>query len=449
MKTEPVPGRTENRLAAPSRRPLRGRVFRLSLLSAAMMASAAGHAVEYGPFTLNGFAKAEVQNGSNHCLDCQRFPNEDKQRFWADELVPGREYKTTETHVTLLQPYLGVKFNLGHGFKVSGMLSQRWRDGKVDIQGYWYDKNVAISHEDYGSLRVGSMTTRAWSVADYPYGTNIGVPDVWASSGAGYGLLANAARYTSRIYDFADGDLVLEATYDRGNTAFKIHKPRFWELYAQYHRGDLVVDAMLQDARNGNAQAWGHGPFSSLTPFAQDDSKLGGSGQGIAMAMARYQIDSRIEVSGGVRRNRWSGAYAAITNPGPPAQWNSMFNVDWNGSLNGAPNPGYAATSVDETLGVRYRRGKWVGTVGFVHLGTANTDNPSERGQSNSATVGTLGLTYEFGQGLQFYSLAGTVHYSRLGLSPMSMPGNSAFTNVDSRVTKNGNWIGAGALYVF
>lgn len=415
----------------------------------ALSASASGQAVDYGPFSLNGFAKAEAQSGSNHCLTCQRFPDEDKQRFWADELVPGSPYATTHTHVTLVQPYLGAKFDLGGGFKIAGLLSQRWRDGKEDIQGFWYDKNVAISHEEYGSVRIGSMTTRAWSIADYPYGTNVGVSEVWGSSGAGYGVLANAVRYTSRLYDVAQGDLTLEATYDRGNTAFKIHKPRFFELYAQFHRGDLVVDAMLQDARNGNPQAWSHGPFSSLTPFAQDDSKLGGSGQGIAMVMARYQLSTQVELSGGVRRNRWSGAYAVITNAAAPAQWNSMFNVDWNGSVNGVANPGYAASSIDLMAGVRYRRGNWVGSAGLVHLGKARTANPQERGQSNSASVATLGLNYDYGNGFQLYSLAGAVHFSRLGLSPMSMPGNAAFTNVDARVTKNGNWIGAGVLYVF
>ena len=427
----------------------RHRALGMSLAAAGLCLPAASQAIDFGPFSLNGFAKVETQLGSNHCLDCQRFPNEDKQRFWADELVPGRAYKTSETHVTLVQPYLGVKFDLGRGFKLSGLLSQRWRDGKPDIKGFWYDKNVALSHEDYGSLRIGSMTTRTWSVADYPYGTNVGVADVWGSSGAGYGLLSNALRYTSRLLDVAAGDLVLEATYDRGDTGFKRNKPRFLELYAQYHRGDLVIDAMFQDARNGNPQAWSHGPFTGLTPFPADDAKLGGSGQSIAMAMARYQIDSRFEVSGGIRRNRWSGAYAVITRAGPPAQWNNMFNVDWNGTLNGVANPGHAATSVDLMLGLRYRFGPWVASTGMVHLGTASTDNPSERGQRNSATVNTLGLNYDFGNGFQVYGLAGIVNYGRLGLSPMSMPGNSAFTNVDSRVTKNGNWVGLGAVYVF
>ena len=442
-----------SRLAAPPQQPASRRAASLSLLAAALCMPAVSQALDWGPFSLTGFAKAEVQRGSNHCSphvnSCQALPNEDKQRFWADELLQGSPYQSTTTTVTLVQPYLGVKFDLPKGFKFAGLLSQRWRDGTPDIPGFFYEKNLAISHEDYGSLRVGAMTTRAWSVADYPYGTNVGLADVWGASGAGYGLLTNALRYTSRTLDVAEGDLVLEATYDQGNTGFKRNKPQFWEFYAQFHKGDLVIDAMVQDARNGTPVAWGHGPFTGLTPFPVDDAKLGGSGQSIAMAMARYQIDSRFELSGGVRRNRWSGAYAVITVPGSSAQWNNMFNVDWGGSLNGVANPGYAATSTDAFAGLRYRTGPWVAHTGMGYLGKASTDNPSERGQSNSALVNTLGLNFDYGQGLQFYGLAGMVHYSRLGLAPMSMPGNAAFTNVDSRVSRVGNWFGAGVVYVF
>lgn len=419
------------------------------LLAAGWLLPLTGQALDFGPFSLTGFAKGEVQQASNQCTDCQRFPGEDKQRFWADELVPGQPYGTEVKHVTLFQPWLGAKFDLGGGFRLSGLISQRLRDGKEDIPGFWYDKNLALSHEDWGSLRVGAMTTRAWSVADYPYGTQVGVADVWASSGAGYGLLARALRYTSRLLDVADGDLVLEASWDRGNSHFKQHAPRFWELYAQYHRGDWVVDAMYQDSRNGNPQAWGHGPFDGPSASAADDAKLGSSGQSIALLMARYQFDSRLELSGGLRKNRWSGAYAVITQPGPPALWNNMFNVDWNGTLNGVANPGYAASSIDWMLGARYRWGDWTASTGMVHLGQAQTDNPSERGQSNSATINSLGLSYELGHGVQLYGLAGRVQFRQLGLSPMSMPGNAAFTGVDSRVTTSGNWFGLGAVWVF
>lgn len=417
-----------------------------------LMTSVASHAIDFGPegmFSLTGFAKVEAQRGSNHCNDCQLFPLENKQRIWADDLVVGRPYGTNNTHVSLFQPWFGAKYDLGQGYKFNALVSQRWRDGKEDIPGFWYEKNMAISHDDYGSVRVGAMTTRTWSMADYPYGTNIGVADVWGSSGAGYGLLTKAVRYTSRVFDVAEGDLVLEASYDQGNRDFKIHKPQFLELYAQYHKGDLVVDAMYQDTRNGNPQAWSHGPFTSLTPNVADDAKLGGSGQSIAMVMGRYQWDARLELSGGVRLNRWSGAYAVITVPGAQAQWNNMFNVDWNGQLNGVPNPGYAATTTDFMLGARYKMGQWTAHTGLAYLGKADTKNPSERGQSNSALINTLGLGYDAGQGLQVYGFVGVVNYSKLGLAPMSMPGNSAFTNVDSRVTRSGNWAGLGAVYVF
>ena len=419
------------------------------LLIAGLVTSAASQAVDFGPFSLNGFAKAEVQQGSNQCVDCQRFPGEERQRIWADELVIGKPYGTRTTTVTLAQPYLGVKFDLGRGFKLAGLISQRWRDGKIDIDGWWYDKNIAVSHEEYGSLRVGSMTTRAWSIADYPYGTNVGVADPWGSSGAGYGLLGHAARYTFRPIDFLDGDLVLEGTYDSGPPGWKVNKPQFVELYAQYVRGDLVVDAMYQDSRNGQPVAWGHAPFAGLTPFPADDSKLGGSGQSMAMVMARYQVNAKIEVSGGLRRNRWSGAYAIITVPGVSAQWNSMFNVDWNGKLNGVANPGYPVTTTDLMLGLRDRMGAWTASTAMVYLSKGDTSNPSERGQSNAVAINTVGLNYAFPSGFQLYGMAGLVNYARIGLAPMSMPSNIAFTNVDPRVTKSGNWFGLGAVYAF
>lgn len=427
-------------------------VFKAGAFAILLSSHAVSHAIDFGPdgmFSLTGFAKAEAQRGSNHCNDCQKFPAENKQRLWADELVIGKPYGTSNTHVTLFQPWLGAKYDLGQGFKFNALVSQRWRDGKEDIPGFWYEKNAAISHDDYGSIRIGAMTTRTWSIADYPYGTNIGVADVWGSSGAGYGLLTKAVRYTSRIMDVANGDLVLEASYDQGNRDFKINQPKFLELYAQYRQGDLVVDAMFQDSRNGNPQAWSHGPFTSLTPNIADDAKLGGSGQSIGMVMARYQWDARLELTGGIRRNRWSGAYAVITVPGDPAQWNNMFNVDWNGSLNGVANPGYAASSNDAMVGARYRIGQWTAHTGMAYLGKASTQNPSERGQSNSALVNTLGLGYDMGNGLQVYGFVGMVRYGRLGLAPMSMPGNAAFTNIDSRVTRSGNWAGLGAVYVF
>ncbi len=126
-----------------------------------------------------------------------------------------------------------------------------------------------------------------------------------------------------------------------------------------------------------------------------------------------------------------------------------MFNVDWNGTLNGVNNPGYSATSYDVMLGARYRMGQWIPSIGVVHLGTANTNNPSERGQGNSALIGVLGLQYDYGNGLKINIQGGTVHYARLGLSPLSMPGNDSFTAVDSRISQDGRWFTIDMTYGF
>ncbi len=426
-----------------------------AFIGTALLSGGAAQAIDYGPFSLTGFAKAEAGRVSTQCKNCQVDPTANKQFIWADELVQGQAYSAGNAHVTLFQPYLGVKYDLPKGFKVQGLLSQRFRDGKADFPGFLYEGNVAVSHDDYGSIRVGAMTTRGWSVADYPYGSNVGVADIWGSAGAGYGVLTRAARVQTRPLDVLEGDLVLEATYDQGKSGWTINKPSFVELYAQYHKGDLVVDAVYQNSKNGTPSAFGHGVFTGLTPFPADDSKLGSSSQGIAMVMARYQVDGRIELSGGLRANRWSGAYARITRPSSTSasgfdEWNDPFNVDWSKDLGGGVYKGYPATSMDIMLGARYRfLGNWTASTGMVHLGAAATSNPSDRGQSNSATVNTLGLNYDFKNGLQLYTSGTLVRYAKRGLSPTSMPGNAAFTNIDSRLKSSGNsWL-VGAVYTF
>ena len=428
------------------------KMLKLSLVAGYLALPGVSHALEFGPegmFSLTGFAEVSLTRANNQCDKCQFDPETDRQRLWADDVVPGRALYSKTRWFTQIQPYLGAKYNLGKGFKVEALLSQRFRDGKVDVKDYWYEKNVAISHDDYGSLRVGHMTTRAWSLTDYPYASAFGLSDAFASTGSGYGMLTNAVRYTSRIFDVAAGDLVLEATYDRGNTEFKVNKPSFVELWAHYGRGALVVDVMIQDARNGQPVAWGHAPFRGPAYSSADDAKIGGSSQSVAMVMTRYKVNPQIELTAGLRRNRWSGAYAAIINPTGP-QWNNMFNVDWGGSLNGVDNPGYSATSTDAMLGVRYRfLEKWVAATGMAYLGKAKTDNPLERGQSNTALINTVRLGYEYGNGLQFYGQAGMVHFKQQGLAPLSMPSHAAIQQIDSRVTKSGNWFGVGAVYSF
>ena len=434
-----------------------------------LASSSLGYALDFGPdgmFSLTGFAEGTTTAQSNYCLNCQvANKNTSKQLQAADAIIPGKSYSFATLTNWQVQPYLGAKRRLGQGYEVSATLSQRYRQGTVngnleetryaafvDVPDYWYEKNVALSHEDMGSVRVGAMTTRGWSVADYPYGGNLGLAEAWGASGAGYGMLANAIRLGSRPLDVAEGNLFLELTYDRGNTNFKRLRPSFFELYGQYSKGDLVLDTVVQHATNGSAGAWGHAPFSSVTPFVDDDSYVGTDGskfgethQSIVMAMARYQVNAKVEVSGGIRHNHWSGANVVFN---PATKWTSGFNVDYSNPF-ATSHPGYSASSIDAMLGARYRDGPWTYLVGMVYLGAAETRNPSDRGQGNSAIFGTLGARYALARGLELSGTAAMVHYGKQGLSPMSMPGNASFSNVDSRVTRDGYWITLGMLYSF
>ncbi len=424
-----------------------GRLRNIAVLTASLAASGASQAVDFGPFSLTGFAKGEIGWTSNYCDECQLRANEDRQRIWADDLALGKRYGTKFTHGWQFQPVLSANFDLGRGFKLTGALSQRYRDGEADFPGFLYDRSVTVKHEDYGALQVGAFVLRTWGFADYPYATDIGQSPTFGDSGAGYGLATKAIRYTSRVFDVAEGDLVAEMTWDRGNTDFKIHQPRLLEYWIHYGRGNLQLEFMIQDSKNGRPTSFTKGPFTSLTPNPADDPKLGESSQGVVLLLGKYRLNPKYEVSGGLRFNRWSGAYAVNTSGD---QWNAMWNVDWGSfDANGVPNPGYKARSTDLMFGVRRFDGPWTSHVGMSYLGRASTDNPRERGQSNSAWFGSVGTSYDFRNGLRVYGSLNAVFYDHKGLAPLSMPSHSAFSNVDSRVANQGNWITLGAVYNF
>jgi predicted porin len=424
-----------------------GPIRSAAVLSVALSMAGASQAVEFGPFSLTGFAKAEVGLGSNVCENCQLRPNEDRHREWADDLALGKRYDTQKFDGWQFQPTLNANFDLGQGFKLNGAISQRWRDGKKDFPGVWFDRSVTLKHEDYGAVQAGAFVLRTWGFADFPYGTDVGMSPAFSDSGAGYGLATKALRYTSPVMDLAGGDMVFEVTWDQGNTDFKTHKPRLMEYWVHYGSGDLRLDMMIQDSKNGRPSAFTKGPFTSLTPSAADDPKLGSSSQSTVLLLGKYRLNPKYEVSGGVRLNRWSGAYAVNTGGN---EWNAMWNVNWGGfDANGVPNPGYSARSTDVMLGLRRFDGPWTSHVGVTHLGKAKTSNPVERGQSNSAWFGSVGTSYDFRNGWRVYGSLNAVLYDRKGLAPLSMPSHSAFSNVDSRVTKQGNWITVGAVYNF
>jgi hypothetical protein len=420
--------------------------------AAIFFAAPIAHAVDLGPLTITGFAKQEFSRASNICNDCQVKPGEDRHRHWADDITPGKTFGTDDASGSLFQPYIATKeFNLGKGWRVKALYSQRWRDGKVDIPGVVYEKNATVLHEDYGMLQLGAFPARGWSVADYPYGTQIGVADAWGASGSGYGLLGNAIRYSLPVRDVADGDLYLETTVDRGDSPSKVYKPLFVELYAQYVKGPWVFDVVAQDAKNGAPSAWSHGPFRGITFDPSDDLKATDDNrQRILMAMARYQYDAKTVLFGGVRFNSWSGARGTCTGIVPGTTNDCFYTPFFNVEALDPASTAHSATSTDISLGATYRIDqKWSLSAGMVHLGKAKTSNETPRGQSNTMTMNTLGVGYDIKPGLNVYAFTGMVNYKHKGLAPLSMPGHAAFSGVDSRVSKTGNWGGVGLVYTW
>ena len=424
--------------------------------------STSAYAIDFGPFTLRGFGLAQLNWATNQCLDCQKNPDEDRQRSWADYILAGKKYEPKSTVFSLFQPYLELRpIYLGKGFQISALLSQRWRDGMIDLPGIWYEKNVTLRQEYYGAVTIGAFPSRGWSVADYPYGSNIGLADAWGSSGSGYGLMANAIRYSAPILDFFRGQFHWEITHDIGDGRYETDSS-FWEAYAQYAKGALVTDWVYQLGKNGRPGSWTHGPFLGLTDDPKyDNGKIPENTQTILLGMFRYQLTNQFEISGGVRRNYWSGADALCVGYDNDCLYNNMFNVDWNdddenpaySGYNGTDtyNPSYPAMSYDYMAGLRFRPNtKWTFSSGVVYLSEAQTDNPMERGQSNTLTIGAAGVSYnDLYPGLTV-SVGGTmVRYKHQGLAPLSMPSHSAFSGVDSRIATSGEAIGTQALYVF
>jgi predicted porin len=185
------------------------------------------------------------------------------------------------------------------------------------------------------------------------------------------------------------------------------------------------------------------------------------------MLMGRYKINSNFEVGAGLRHNRWSGAYAVcIDFIDGQCRYNKFFNVDFFGTdANGVSSPGYPVTSNDFTAGVLYVNGPWSVSTGMVYLSTASTNNPSERGQSNSLLKGSIGGGYNFGKGLVVYGSVSAFAYGQqpqawgcnilkdrppgsCTLAPRSVPDNNAGGG-DSRVSRYSNGVSVGVTYSF
>jgi hypothetical protein len=88
----------------------------------------------------------------------------------------------------------------------------------------------------------------------------------------------------------------------------------------------------------------------------------------------------------------------------------------------------------------------------MVYLGRAQTANPSQWGQGNSAQVFNFGAyrkVPELMRNFSVYGGVGAIHFDKLGPAPISMPSNTALSGVDPRINRYGYSMTVGALLTF
>ena len=89
---------------------------------------------------------------------------------------------------------------------------------------------------------------------------------------------------------------------------------------------------------------------------------------------------------------------------------------------------------------------------GGVRYNKAYVRTPTEWGQSNSATFVNVGIYRklpELSKHMEMYGGFGRVTFDKQLPAPLSFPNNTAFYNVDPRLSRSANSITIGANFIF
>ena len=141
----------------------------------------------------------------------------------------------------------------------------------------WFERFVGISRPDLGFVRYGTQLSRTWARSDsfsYP----IGLANQWAGTGAGFSVMPEALRLTSRPIEDGIGKLTVEVSLgrDRLNTEFVQQnrltsngtafnpgptEPRLVELFLQYSRERHLIEFTLQTVSGAHQSSFGKAPL--------------------------------------------------------------------------------------------------------------------------------------------------------------------------------------------
>ncbi len=449
------------------------------------------YAVQFGPLTLSGFGKDEITTANNvgTVNDNGAMPLPcygDAREVLPTSRTPGSQQYCLPTGagtVTTPSPMFQLTGTLKHefdnGVTVQGVLTKRIRSGSNDVVGQnWYEKYVAISYPSMGQLSVGTQLARAWSRQDgfsYP----IGLSTAWSETGAGFGILPDAVRFTSRMFHSSYGKFTLEATYATNHAynqyvgpqlAGPAPTPQMLELFAQFSNRSNLIEFTYEISRGAGQSSWGKNPFvgASNLPVLTVNGTNGTTTnyydsepvQSVAILEGDHWFTPQWMFTWGLRHSYWSGASTTcgyVTSLGPGLGGGCTYP---SGGFNyavltsgGTPvQPGYSASTNDFLLGLSHYRGLWTYTAGMVYLGRARTDNPTQWGQDNWAVVTNLGIyrkVPEIYRNLSVYAGFGYVHFGQLGAPPLSMTSVSQFGGVNSWVSRDGESVTLGALITF
>ena len=399
--------------------------------------------------SISGFAVGEYgisTNRSEGLLNCSFTPDPrgvfGKAISGGPFCQPGPAQTASGPPLNLTAISIGLAHEFDSAWKVDAKITSRDRNGSADIYGNTVvEKNVALSHPLYGELRYGTQLSRSWSRSDsftYP----LGMSSAWSETGAGYGLLKEAIRYTAAPIEIRGSKLVLEATYATNNINFAHNattvlyneqppRPKLGEFFAQYANDTDLIELIWQDSRGGSQSSFAKGTFIGDAGNADQLPNYSAPHESVAILQGDHYFSPAWKMTLGVKRSFWSGAMRQcdyVTGIG------CYFSTP--GFNNDATNAAHPAKEYDFMGGLSYYRGPWTYTGGFVRYSKAYTKTPTEWGQSNTANYLHLGIyrqVPELSQHLQIYGGLGYVRFGSQGPAPLAMPNELANFGTDPR----------------
>ncbi len=167
--------------------------------------------------------------------------------------------------------------------------------------------------------------------------------------------------------------------------------------------------------------------------------------QHVLVLQGKYWMNPTWSFTYGIKQDWWSGQQQQC-DFGPVSPVASDCFWDQPGFNYASDFKMHDATEYDVFLGAAYNWQLWTFTLGGVHMNKAYTRTPTEWGQSNTATFLNLGVYRTVpeipmfkGVIVEVYSGLGRVMFGRKGPAPLGMPSNTAFGDVDPRVSRSSN----------